>query len=67
MDEHRCLTRCVYPPFQKLSLLGILGEAIHLCVWFLPNTENTEASKSPIEGAPTKCTVCTPCAQQFHF
>lgn len=60
MDKYRCLTRFVYPPFQKLSLLGTLAEAIYVCVWFLPNTENTEASKRLREVVPKTCIVCTP-------
>lgn len=60
MDKYRCLTRCVYPPFQKQSLLGTRAEAIYLCVWLLPNTENTVASKRLREVVPKKGIMCTP-------
>lgn len=54
MDKYRCLT------FQKQSLLGTRAEAIYLCVWLLPNTENTEASKRLREVVPKKGIMCIP-------
>lgn len=39
MGKYRCLAKCICVPFQKLPLLGILEEAIHLSAWFLPNTK----------------------------